>query len=125
MAKKSQTYIWQFVIGLGFLSGFWTSVGIDPQAVFLNTLGNVVYTFYSDPMVRSIFLILPTILIIISILSAYKKGRFLGIISVSMAYIAGLVILVSTITALVLLTIAIITGYLAPKRGLVKKLTVI
>ena len=123
MAKKSQTYIWQFVLGLGFLSGLWISVGIDPQAVFLNTLGNVVYTFYSDPTVRSIFLILPTILIIISILSAYKKGRFLGLISVSMAYIAGLVILVSTKTALVFLTVAIISGYLAPKHGLVKKLT--
>jgi hypothetical protein len=39
------------------------------------------------------------------------------------AYLAGLLILVSTIPALVFLTIAIITGYLAPRRGLVKKLT--
>jgi hypothetical protein len=120
MAKKSRTYVWQFVIGLGFLSGLWTAIGIDPQVVILDTLGNVAYAFYSDPAVRLIFLILPTCLIIISILGAYKKGRILGLISVSVAYLAGLLILVSTIPALVFLTIAIITGYLAPRRGLVK-----
>ena len=36
MAKKSRTYIWQFVIGLGFFSGLWTAIGIDPQAVILD-----------------------------------------------------------------------------------------
>jgi ABC-type multidrug transport system permease subunit len=123
MAKKSRTYIWKFVIGLGFLSGLWTSIGIDPQAVMLNILRNAVDTVYSDPAIRSLFLLLPTILIIISTASAYKKGRFLGLISVSVAYLAGLFILVSPISALVFLTIAIITGYLAPGHLLGKKLT--
>ncbi len=50
MAKKSRTYIWQFVIGLGFLSGLWTAIGIDPQAFFLNILGKAVETVYSDPV---------------------------------------------------------------------------
>jgi hypothetical protein len=125
MAKKSRTYIWKFVVGLGFLSGLWTSVGIDPQAVFLNILGNAVAAVYSDPGIRSLFLLLPTILLIISIISAYTKGRLLGLISVSVAYLAGLSILVSPITALVFLTIAIITGYFAPGHLLGKKLTLI
>lgn len=120
MAKKSRTYIWQFVIGLGFLSGLWTAIGIDPQAVILDILGNAVDMVYSDPFIRSLFLLLPTILLIISIFNAYTKGRFLGLISVIVAYLAGLSILVSTMTALVFLIIALITGYLAPKRRLVK-----
>jgi hypothetical protein len=121
--KKSRTYIWQFVIGLGFLSGLWTAIGIDPQAVILDVLGNVVDTVYSDPAIRSLFLILPMILLLLSVLGAYTRGRFLGLLSVIVAYLAGLFILVSTVTALVFLGVALITGYLAPNRSLVKKMT--
>jgi len=121
--KKSRTYIWQFVIGLGFLSGIWTAIGIDPQAVILDVLGNVVDTVYSDPAIRSLFLILPMILLLLSVLGAYTRGRFLGLISVIVAYLAGLFILVSTATALIFLGIAIIIGYLAPNRRLIKKIT--
>ena len=123
MAKKSRTYIWQFVIGLGFLSGLWTAIGIDPQAVILDALGNVVDTVYSDPAIRSLFLILPMILLLLSVLGAYTRGRFLGLISVIVAYLAGLFILISTATALIFLGIAIIIGYLAPNRRLIKKIT--
>jgi energy-converting hydrogenase Eha subunit E len=123
MAKKSRTYIWQFVIGLGFLSGLWTAIGIDPQVVILDVLGTVANTIYSDPAIRSLFLILPAILLLLSVFGAYTRGRLPGLISVIVAYLAGLSILVSTMTALVLLGIAIIIGYLAPNRRLIKKMT--
>jgi hypothetical protein len=123
MAKKSRTYIWKFVIGLGFLSGLWTAIGIDPQAVIVDVLGNLVDTVYSDPAIRSLFLILPMILLLMSVLGAYNRGRLPGLISVILAYLAGLFILVSTVTALVFLGIAIIIGYLAPNRNLIKKMT--
>jgi hypothetical protein len=116
MAKKSRTYIWQFVIGLGFFSGLWTAIGIDPTAVIVGVLGNVVDTVFSDPAIRTLFLILPTILLLLSVWSAYKKGRIIGLISVIVAYIAGLFILVSTLTALIFLGVAIIIGFLAPVR---------
>ena len=123
MAKKSHTYIWQFVIGLGFLSGLWTAIGIDPQEIVFNILGNAANSLYSDPAIRFLLLLLPTILFILSIIGAYKKGKVLGLISVIVAYIAGLFILTSTTTALVILGIAIIIGYLATNRRLTKKLT--
>ena len=123
MAKKSRTYIWQFVIGLGFLSGLWTAIGIDPQEMILNILGKAADSVYSDPSVRFLLILLPTILFVISIIGAYTKGKVLGLISVIVAYVAGLSILVSTTTALVFLGIAIIIGYLATDRKLTKKLT--
>ena len=122
MAKRSKAYIWQFVIGLGFLSGVWTAIGIDPGAVILDVLGDMIGTLYSDPVVRSLFLILPTALLVVSIISAYRKGKVLGLISVIMAYCAGLVIIVSTGTSLLLLIIAIIIGYLATSRHLRRRL---
>jgi len=116
MAKRSKTYIWQFVIGLGFVSGLWTAIGIDPQAVLLTALGNVVDTLYSDPVVRWIFFILPLIILGISVYEAYRKGRIPGLVSVIIAYFAGVLILASTATALILLGCAIFIGYLAAGR---------
>ena len=123
MAKKSWAYIWQFVIGLGLLSGIWTAIGIDPGAVILNVLGNMVGHLYSDPGVRSLLLILPTILLVISLIGAYRRGRVLGLISVIVAYISGLFILVSIMISVILLIIAIITGYLATNQRMRRKLT--
>lgn len=114
MAKRSRTYIWQFVIGVGFLSGIWTAIGIDPEEVILNLLGSVTGEIYPDPTLRQLFIILPTILLLLSIWGAYKKGRVLGLVSVVIAYMAGLSILVALWPSLVLLLAAIVTGYLAP-----------
>jgi hypothetical protein len=118
MAKRSRRYIGQFVIGLGFLSGLWTAIGIDPEEVIFNVLNKVVDTIYPDPNIRTLFLILPTLLLLISIISAYQKGRVLGLVAVIVAYGAGLSILVSVPSALLLILLAIVIGYLASSRRL-------
>jgi small-conductance mechanosensitive channel len=116
MAKRSRTYIWQFTIGLGFFSGLWTAIGIDPEEVFLNILGTVTGEMYPDPTLRQLFILLPLILLALPVLSAYKKGKILGLASVLIAYMAGLSILIALWTSLVLLLAAIVTGYLATSR---------
>jgi small-conductance mechanosensitive channel len=118
MAKRSRTYIWQFTIGLGFLSGIWTAIGIDPDEVILNILGTVTGEVFPDPTLRQIFILLPTILLIISVWGAYKRGKTLGLASVLIAYVAGLSILVALWTSILLLLAAIVTGYLATGRRL-------
>ena len=119
MAKRSRTYIWQFTIGLGFLSGIWTAIGIDPEEVVLNLLGTVTAEVFPDPTLRQLFIILPTLLLLISVWGAYKKGKTLGLASVLIAYVAGLSVLVSLWTSLLLLAAAIVTGYLATGRRLI------
>jgi hypothetical protein len=123
MAKRSRAYIWQFVIGLGFISGVWTAIGIDPEAVILNIVGDIIGTVYSDPGVRSLLIILPAVLFVISVIGAYRRGRVLGLVSVIVAYISGLAILVSIMASAILLIVAVITGYLATNRRMRKKLT--
>lgn len=123
MARTSKTYLWQFVVGLGFLSGVWTAIGIDPEEVILNAVGAAVTATFPDPNIRTLFIVLPTVLLLISVYSAWKKGRVLGIIAVIIAYLAGLSVLVSLTTSLILLIIAILFGYLATNRRLVRKLT--
>jgi hypothetical protein len=121
MATKSRTYIWQFVIGLGFLSGVWTAIGIDPEAVIIDALGTAVGMVYPDATVRFLFILLPTCLLLLSAWGAYRKGCLVGSVAVIIAYIAGLTILVSMMSALVLLLAAIVTGWLGTNRRLMKR----
>jgi hypothetical protein len=123
MASKSKNYIWQWVIGLGFLSGVWTTIGIDPGQIVIGALSSAIDTLYPDPGIRYLFILLPTILLLLSIYGAYAKGKIPGLISVVVAYFAGLLVLSSTFPALLLLLIAIIIGWIATNRKLVKKLT--
>ena len=123
VAKRTTTYLWQYVIGLGFLSGIWTAIGINPGAVILNVLGQATEAIWPDPLVQRLFLVIPVILLIISIVQAYRKGGILGLVAVIVAYVAGLSILVNLWTTILLLAAAIVTGYLATNRRLMRKLT--
>ena len=49
MAKRSRTYIWQFTIGLGFLSGLWTAIGIDPEKWSSTSLARSPGKFFPIP----------------------------------------------------------------------------
>jgi len=116
MAKKSRRFVWQFVLGLGFLSGIWTAIGLDPEDVLISAAGSAVDSVFPSPLVRYLFLILPTILLAISVIGAYRKGKGLGLVSVLIAYGAGLVILASTVWGLVLLALAAAVGYCAAAK---------
>ena len=59
------------------------------------------------------------ILLLLSVLGAYKKGKVLGLASVLIAYIAGLSVLVALWTSVLLLVAAMVTGYLATGRRLI------
>ncbi|MGD0535185.1 MAG: hypothetical protein ABR999_07060 [Methanoregula sp.] len=116
MAKKFRRFIWQFVIGLVFLSGLWTAIGINPEGVLIAALGSAVTTVSPDPTLRALLLILPTLLLIWSVIGAYRNGKVPGLISVLVAYAAGLVILSSAIAGLVLLGVAVLLAYFSTRH---------
>lgn len=122
MAKKSSIFIRQFVIGLGFLSGVFTAIGIDPQGEIIRILGKAAGSVYPDPQISSLFIILPTLLLLISVITAYLKGGLLGLVSVIVAYFSGVSIIVSFTLAALLFAIAILLGYLATNRRILKKI---
>ena len=123
MGRKAKAYIWQSVIGLGFLSGLWTAVGIDPQQLVLDTISGFVNAEYPDPRIRYLFVILPTILLLVSIYGAYRNGKVLGLVSVVIAYAAGMIVMKETGLAVLLLVAAVIAGWIATDRRTVKRLT--
>ncbi|MFZ0004757.1 MAG: hypothetical protein WCC86_06580 [Methanoregula sp.] len=115
MTKKFPRFIWQFVIGFGFLSGLWTSIGIDPEGLIIAALGSAATKISSDPAIRVFFILLPLVILIISVVGAYRKGRVPGLIAVFFAYGAGLVILLSTLLGLLFLLVAIVIAYNSTK----------
>lgn len=120
MGKKSSIFIRQFVIGLGFLSGIFTAIGIDPQQEVITIVGAAVASVHPDPEISYLFFVLPTILLMISLIAVYRKGKVLGLASVLVAYCAGIVILGSLVISLLLLTGAAVLGLVATNRRLLK-----
>lgn len=116
MAKRSRTYIWQFTIGLGFLSGLWTAIGMDPEDVLISIIGTAATVVFPDPALRQLFILLPLILLAVSVQEAYRRGKTPGLVSVLIAYVAGLSVLVALWTSLALLLAAILIVYLATGR---------
>ena len=124
MAKKSSLFIRQSVIGLGFLSGIFTAIGIDPQDALIGIAGDAVSSLYPEPGVRYLFLVIPTLLLLISIYTAYRLGGILGLVSVVIAYFSGLAVFTSITSAIILLAVAVVLAYLATNRRLMRKLRV-
>jgi hypothetical protein len=122
MTKKTGLFIRQFVIGLGLLSGIFTAVGIDPQLVVINVVGSAAASAYPDQKISYLILILPTVLLLISLAAAYLKGKLLGLVSVLVAYCAGIFVLTSTGIGLLLLSTAVVLGVLATNRRLLRKM---
>lgn len=120
MGTRSSIFIRQFVIGLGFLSGIFTAIGIDPQQEVITIVGGAVASVYPDPEISALCMVLPTLLLIISLIAAYRKGKVLGLASVLVAYCAGIVILGSLGISLLLLTGGVVLGLVATNRRLLK-----
>ena len=122
MAKRTRRYIWQYVIGFGFLSGLWTAIGIDPEEVMISGIGKAVDAVCPDPTLRLVFLLLPILLLLISAWEAYRRGRVIGIASVLVAYVAGLSVFRSPALAVLLVAGAVMLGIIATNRRLVRGL---
>ena len=116
MRKKSKVFLWESVIGLGFLSGVWTAIGISPQSLIIGLIGQSASSVYPDPAVKVLFIVLPTILLIISIISAYRRGKIPGLFSVILAYFSGLLLITATVFAILLLLCAVAIGILATRK---------
>ena len=112
------------MIGLGFLSGIFTAIGIDPQDALIGIAGDAVSSLYPEPGVRYLFLVIPTLLLLISIYTAYRLGGILGLVSVVIAYFSGLAVFTSITSAIILLAVAVVLAYLATNRRLMRKLRV-
>jgi len=114
MGKK---FVKEFVVGFGFLGGIFLSIGIDPEGQMIK---NVVYLFFEDDpafLARSaaIFNIFSILLLMVTLFTAYKLGRNIGLLAIFFAFIGGFLIFSYYIVGVVLLAIGLMLGYISPR----------
>ncbi len=99
----------EFVIGFGFLSGLWIAVGVNPEAEIINAFAEVIKELGSS--LGFIFYLISLIVLILSLLSAYRLGGNLGLIAIGFAFAGGLLIIVLPPLGIILVIIGIVMGF--------------
>jgi len=111
----SKTFVQEFVVGFGFLSGVWINIGINPETEILRAFADVINTLQPDNQIGFIFWLLPIIFIIGSLVATYVIARVPGLIAVGLAFLGGLFF--HTTFGGIMLVIAIVLGLIAPMVG--------
>lgn len=112
---KRKRFLKTSVIGFGFLSGLWVHIGVDPSSVVAQWLERFLLTVSLEnaPWITLVFLYGPTLLTIFSLFFVYRHGGVLGFIAVALAYTAGLLLSMISIS---LFFLALIIGWFAARR---------
>lgn len=117
MDEKAEYFVNEFVIGLGFLSGLWIAIGIDPQAEIFKAFATIIKTLNPNSgfglLFFLLFFIIPLIILICLILGTYFMGGIVGLIAVVFGFLGGLLILASTWISTILLLIGMGLGVIA------------
>ena len=113
MDKKAEYFVNETVIGLGFSSGLWIAIGIDPQAEIFRAFATIIKTLSPNSGFGLLFFIIPITILICLILGAYFMGGILGLVAVVSGFVGGLLILVSPWIWIILLFIGMELGSIA------------
>jgi hypothetical protein len=90
--KLGEVFVQQFVLGFGFLGGFWIHVGINPENEILKALSIIGKSFAFNSNFSLLFWMIPTLDMILSLFFTYVVGGLLGIIAVFLAFVGGIFI---------------------------------
>ncbi|MDI6639902.1 MAG: hypothetical protein QMD78_03665 [Methanocellales archaeon] len=81
----AQVFVNEFVVGLGFCSGFWIGVGVNPETEILNALVSIIEDI--APQYTPLFYLIPVIFFILSILIIFVLGGLIGLTAVGSAFV--------------------------------------
>lgn len=100
---KGEVFVNQSVVAFGFLGGFFTRVGVDPETEIVKAFLSVLEAFIPSisPYIPLILVLLTLILLISSIWAAYNRGGKIGLVAVAMAWIAGFIIIGGSIQTII------------------------
>jgi len=82
-------FVKEFVVGLGWVSGLFLRIGIDPEVAIFEALRDVMEMLVPETGFTWIFWVTPTLLTSIAWIGAYITGGSLGVIAVIIALIGG------------------------------------
>jgi len=107
-----KSFVQEFVIGFGFLSGLWIHLGINPETELIKALSSIIMELSPNPTYSFAFWIIPIIGIFVSISGSYFIAKWPGLIAVFFAFIGG--IFINSTIGIFFLAIGILLGFVAP-----------
>lgn len=110
--KVAMSFVQEFVLGFGFLSGLWIHVGVDPETEVIKAFAQIINQLAPSSGFSLIFWLIPIVVFIVSIAGSFLIGQLLGLIAVGLAFLGG--VFISSIIGIVLLIAGIILGFIAP-----------
>jgi hypothetical protein len=97
-----------FIVGLGFLSGLWIAVGINPGAIFSSVLAGAADFLVPGP---ALLIWLGAALCLgFALAVAYDRRGLFGLSTVGLGFLGGSLILVSPVPAVILLAVGLVLG---------------
>lgn len=104
-----------FLVGLAFMSGLWIAIGVNPEGEITNAFAEAVNSII--PGSEIIMWLIPIIALIISIFGAHYMGGSLGLLSVGIALIGGILFLEYTTLAIITASVAVIIGFIVSSKN--------
>ena len=107
-----KSFVQEFVLGFGFLSGLWIYAGINPETEIIKAFASIIQELSPNPTYSFLFWLIPIIGTLGSLAGSYFLGSWLGLIAVFFALIGG--IFIGSTFGIICLVIGIILGFIAP-----------
>ena len=115
MARRTQVFLKEFVVLFGFLNGVWVAVGVNPGATLLRVAEGYFENLLSGRLVETLFALVPLLFLVAMLVIIFRKGGWLGLAAVALAFMAGVSILSAPATSLLLLLVAFAAGFVATR----------
>jgi hypothetical protein len=109
-------FLREYVILLGFLSGLSMAIGFDLQASIWKGAGAALEAAFGVAGIGTLFLVLPTLLLVYSVWQAYRRGGVVGLGAVFCGFLGGLLLITSPWHAAALIGMAVVLSVVAVKK---------
>lgn len=110
--KIGLSFVQEFVLGFGFLSGLWIHVGVNPESEILRAFAQVVEELAPSSGFSLIFWLVPIIGLVASVTGSYFIGGWFGLVAVSLAFLGG--VFIDSTFGVILLVVGVLLGFAAP-----------
>src|SRR5438552_11468468 len=115
LRRRQAAFLRESVVLTGFLSGVWIALRFNPGVVLLSEFRAIVEAVTADPRVELVFALLPLAIFVVTLVVIYRRGRWLGLLAVLVAFEGGARVVAAPSVALAVLAIALALGYFAAR----------
>ena len=107
---KKDFFAREFIIGLGFISGLWIAIGLNPETLLVQKLEEIIFILNPNFEFGFMFTLIPFIATITSISLAYLLGGNVGLIAIFCSFIGGILFIDFTLVGVLFIVVGMLLG---------------